>query len=330
MHAAIPTAAATFMARFGLHYPIMQAPYGGPGLAAAISNAGALGTVSLWVGTEDAARDRVKTLRAATTQPFAVNYVLAFEPRSLPAALDAGAPIVHFSWGLPSPTLAATVRQKGAVFGVQIATVDGARAAVDRGAAYLVCQGIEAGGHVQSSTPLYELLPRIVEEAKGTPVLAAGGISHGRQLRAALLAGASGALMGTRFVATQESLAHPEYKNAILRAGADATALSVCFQDGWPGAMHRTLRNGTLERWEAAGCPPVGQRPGEGDILAHRADGTSVARYHFASPQVGVDGNVMDLALYAGAAVGDVTDLPPAGDLVRRLWDECLAGEPSS
>jgi nitronate monooxygenase len=328
MHATLPTAAATrFMARFGLRYPIMQAPYGGPALAAAISNAGALGTVSLWVATEDAARERVRTLRAATTRMFAVNYVLAFEPRSLPAALDEGAPIVHFSWGMPSPALASAVHRTGAVFGVQVASVDGARAAVDCGAAYLVCQGVEAGGHVQSSTPLCELLPRVVEEAKDTPVLAAGGISHGRHLRAALLAGAAGGLLGTRFVATQESLAHPEYKNAILRAGAGGTALSICFQDGWPGAMHRTLRNGTLDRWEAAGCPPIGQRPGEGDIVAQRADGTSVARYHFASPQVGVEGHVIDLALYAGAGVADVTDLPPAGDLVRRLWEECLACE---
>src|SRR3954452_22696275 len=107
MQAAMPTAAASaFMARFGLRYPIMQAPYGGPALAAAISNAGALGTVSLWVGTEDAVRERVKTLCASTSQLFAVNYVLAFEPRSLPAALDEGARLVHFSWGLPSRSLA--------------------------------------------------------------------------------------------------------------------------------------------------------------------------------------------------------------------------------
>ena len=324
MHTTVPTAAASaFMARFGLRYPIMQAPYGGPALAAAISNAGALGTVSLWLGTEEQARERVRTLRAATTQPFAVNYVLTFEPQSLPAALDAGAPIVHFSWGVPTQSVAASVRARGAVFGVQIATVDGARAAIDRGASYLVCQGLEAGGHVQSSTPLYELLPHVVEEARDTPVLAAGGISHGRHLRAALLAGAAGALIGTRFVATLESLAHPEYKDAIVRAGSADTALSICFQDGWPGALHRTLRNDTLDRWEAAGCPPVGQRPGEGDILAQRPDGTSVARYHFASPQLGVEGNVTALALYAGAGVGDIADLPPAGELVRRLWAEC-------
>jgi nitronate monooxygenase len=324
MQAAMPTAAASaFMARFGLRYPIMQAPYGGPALAAAISNAGALGTVSLWVGTEATARERVETMRQTTAQLFAVNYVLSFEPRSLPAALDAGAPVVHFSWGIPSAAMAAMVRQRGAIFGVQVATVEGASAALDAGAAYLVCQGVEAGGHVQSSTPLYDLLPRVAELAKDTPVLAAGGITHGRDICRALRAGAAGVLLGTRFVATQESMAHPEYKAALVRAGATDTALSVCFQDGWPGALHRTLRNATLARWEAAGCPPVGQRPGEGDIVARLADGSPVARYHFASPQRGVEGDVTDLALYAGAGVSEITDLPPVAELIKRLWEEC-------
>jgi len=329
MQADMPTAAASaFMARFGLRYPIMQAPYGGPALAAAISNAGALGTVSLWVGSEEAARERVQTMRQTTAHLFAVNYVLSFEPRSLPAALDAGAPVVHFSWGIPSAAAAAMVRQRGAIFGVQIATVEGAAAALEAGASYLVCQGVEAGGHVQSSTPLYELLPRVAERAKDTPVLAAGGISRGRDICRALCAGASGVLIGTRFVATQESMAHPEYKAALLRAGATDTALSVCFQDGWPGALHRTLRNATLARWEAAGCPPVGQRPGEGDVVARLADGSPVARYHFASPQRGVEGEVTDLALYAGAGVGDITDLPPVAELITRLWEECvIAGQ---
>jgi nitronate monooxygenase len=326
MHAVMPTAAASaFMARFGLRYPIMQAPYGGPALAAAISNAGALGTVSLWVGTGEAARERVQTMRQSTAQLFAVNYVLSFEPRSLPTALDAGAPIVHFSWGVPTAAMTTMVRERRARFGVQIATVEGAAAALDAGASYLVCQGIEAGGHVQSSTPLYELLPRVVERAKDTPVLAAGGISRGGDIANALRAGASGVLVGTRFVATQESMAHPEYKAALVGAAAADTALSVCFQDGWPGAVHRTLRNRTLERWEAAGCPPVGQRPGEGDIVARLADGSPVARYHFASPQRGVEGHVTDLALYAGAGVGAIIDLPPAAELIRRLWAECVS-----
>src|SRR5439155_16825166 len=143
---------------------------------------------------------------------------------------------------------------------------------------------LATGGHVQSSTALYELLPKVLERAQSTPVLAAGGIGHGRKIREALLAGASGAMLGTRFVATQENLAHPEYKSLLIKSTGSETTMSVCFQDGWPGVTHRSLRNSTLERWEAAGCPPVGRRPGEGDVVATRSDGSTVLRYNAVSP----------------------------------------------
>jgi nitronate monooxygenase len=326
---AMPTPQAkALMALFGLRYPIFQGPYGGPALASAISNAGALGHVALWRRTPEGARAIVTQIRSQTKQPFVVNYVLSFEPRSLPAALDAGAPVVQFSWGLPTKDVVTAVRQASSKFGVQVGTAQGAQMAVDLGADYLVAQGNEAGGHVQSSTPLYELLPKVLEAATGIPVLVAGGVSHGANLRAALVAGASGAVVGTRFVATLESDAHTGYKAALVRAEAKDTAVSVCFQDGWPGATHRTLRNDTLERWEAAGCPPVGMRPGEGDIVATGSDGVTAVRYSILPPQQGFQGTLTDLAMYAGQGVGDVRDIPTARQLVERLWAECLAARP--
>jgi nitronate monooxygenase len=215
-------------------------------------------------------------------------------------------------------------RAAGASVGVHIGSVTGARAALDLGTDYLVCQGTEAGGHVQSSALLYDLLPEVLDEAKDTPVLVAGGIGNGQKIKKGLLAGASGAVLGTRFVATQESGAHPDYKRAILKAHEKDTALSVCFQDGWPGAMHRALRNDTFVRWEAAGCPPVGKRPGEGDVLAAHPDGTKVLRYNSYTPGGDLKGTVSELVMYAGQGVDDVKDLPGAGELVRRLWAECL------
>lgn len=322
----MPTARAkALMGLFGLRYPIFMGPSGGLDLASVVSRVGAMGCIALWRSTPDAAHEDVTQLRSQTKQPFVVNYVLAFEPTSLQRALDAGAPVVGFSWGVPTKTLTAAIRNAHAKFGVQVGTAEGARAALDLGADYLVCQGSEAGGHVQSSTPLYELLPKVLEEAKHIPVLATGGIGNGRGIRKALLAGASGAVLGTRFVATEESTAHADYKNAIVRAHAKDTALSVCFQDGWTGATHRTLRNGTLDHWEAAGCPPVGKRPGEGDVVATRADGTKVVRYNSRSPQRGAEGTITDLAMFAGQGVGDVKDIPDVRRLIGRLWAECLA-----
>ena len=326
---ALPTARArALMSLFGLEYPIFQAPHGssstGVDLAAAVSNAGAMGALALTGSTPQAARQLVASLLTQTKRPFLINYILSYDAGSLPVALDAGSPVVQFSWGLPTRAMTSAVRSAGAKMGVQVANREGARMALDLGIDYLVCQGTEAGGHVQSGTPLYELLPNVLDEARNTPVVAAGGIGPGQRIRTALLAGASAAVLGTRFVATQESRAHPDYKSAILKARAGDTALTLCFQDGGPN-IHRALRNGTLTRWEAAGCPPVGQRPGEGDALATRPDGTQVLRYNGASPSRELTGAITELAMFAGLGVDDVKDLPHAGELVTRLWSECLA-----
>ena len=320
-----------FLSSFRLKYPILQAPVGGtagPDLASAVCAAGAMGSMAgLSTASPEEAQEKVKKVLSVTNGTFAVNYILALaaEPKSLSAVLDAGARVVHFSWGIPGRPLVAAVRSASARFGVQVASREGARAALDAGADYLVCQGIEAGGHVQASSSLLDALGAILTEAKHQPVLAAGGIADGIGIRKALEAGASGAVLGTRFVATRESDAHPAFKQALLKADGSQTALSICFQDGW-NALHRSLRNETFVRWEAAGCPPAGRRPGEGDVLGTRPDGKPVLRYAVLTPTKAITGDrVSDCALYAGMGVGLIKDLPSAGDLVRRLWAECQA-----
>ena len=316
---------------FRLKYPILQAPVGysaGPDLASAVCTVGAMGSMAgLTTASADEAREKVKKVRSVTNGTFAVNYILALaaEPKSLAAVLDAGAPVVQFSWGIPSSSLVAAVRSAGARFGVQVASRDGARAALDAGADYLVCQGIEAGGHVQASSSLLDILAAVLPEVNRQPVLAAGGIADGAGIRRVLEAGASGAVLGTRFVATRESDAHPEFKQALVNADESQTALSICFQDGW-NALHRGLRNETFARWEAAGCPPAGKRPGEGDVLGTRPDGKPLLRYAGVSPTKAITGeHISECALYAGMGVGQIKDIPSAGDLVRRLWAECEA-----
>jgi nitronate monooxygenase len=207
------------MALFGLKYPIFEAPHGNttsPELAIAVSKAGAMGALGLTGATTDGARTAVSNVRSATKSAFFINYILTLsagkEPKSLRAALDAGAPIVQFSWGLPAKATVSAIREAGAKLGIQVTSAESARAALDVGADYLVCQGTEAGGHVQASRGLYETLPIVLREAKGKPVVASGGIGNGQAVRKALLAGASAAMLGTRFVATIESNAHPEYK----------------------------------------------------------------------------------------------------------------------
>jgi NAD(P)H-dependent flavin oxidoreductase YrpB (nitropropane dioxygenase family) len=315
------------MAIFDLRYPIWQAPTGsiaGPELAAAVSAAGGMGAMALTWTRPEAAASYVRQVRAVTSHPFQINFALAFPPDALEAALEAGAPIVTFSWGDPASYID-RVRAFGAQFGVQVTNVAGARYARTLGADFLLCQGIEAGGHVQSTIPLWELLPRILEAAEGTPVVAAGGIGNGAGIARALELGAVGAMLGTRFVATQESRAHPDYKRLLTEATAADTALTVCFEGGWPYAAHRVLRNPTLERWEAAGCPPVGQRPGEGDTVGHTASGEPIFRYEDTAPRLGFTGEVLDMCLYAGTSCAEVRDIPPAADLIERLWTEAAS-----
>ena len=180
---------------------------------------------------------------------------------------------------------------------------------------------------MQANRGLYQALPDVLKEARDTPVLACGGIGDGKGIRKALVAGASGAMLGTRFVATIESNAHPAYQRALIEAHANETVLTTCFQDGWPNAPHRSLRNRTFVMWDAAGCPPAGKRPGEGDVLARRPDGSPVLRYYFASPGRELQGSIEESSLHAGLGVDVVKDIPSAAELVERLWLECEAAQ---
>jgi len=309
----------------GLRCPICQAPTGsiaGPELAAAVSGAGALGAMALTWASPEVAAEQVRLVRQATDAPFQVNYALYKPPVSLAAALEAGAPVVTFSWGDPAPFVD-RVGAAGAQFGIQVASAAGARRAFDLGADFLICQGIEAGGHVQSTTPLENLLPRVLEAANGLAVVASGGIGDGAGIAKALALGADGAMLGTRFVATRESRAHEAYKERLTQATTGETALTVCFDGDWPYAAHRVLRNATLEAWEASGCSPGGQRPGEGETVGLTAGGEPILRYDETAPRRGMSGDVLDMALYAGTSSAVIRDIPPAAALVVRLWEEC-------
>jgi nitronate monooxygenase len=314
-----------FTARFGLRCPIVQAPTGsiaGPELAAAVAEAGGMGAMALTWADPNAATAHVRAVLAATSRPFLVNYALAHPPRSLEAALEAGAPVVTFSWGDPS-NYVHIVRASGARLGIQVTNAEGARRAVQHAPDFLICQGTEAGGHVQATRPLTAVLAEVMPVSEGIPVVASGGIGDGLAMAAALRAGASAVMLGTRFVATLESRAHPEYKRLLVQHDADDTSLTVCFDGGWPYAAHRVLRNSTLEAWEAAGCPPVGLRPGEGDTVGSSADGSPILRYEDTAPRTGFAGDIASMCCYSGTSCSAIDDIPSARDLVPRLWAEC-------
>jgi nitronate monooxygenase len=260
----------------------------------------------------------IAAVKSRTSAPFAANFVLAFEPQALPAVLEAGVPVVTFSWGLPGAVVK-SAHSFGAAVGVQVGSVEGAKCALDQDCDFIICQGVEAGGHIQSSMLLRELLPRIVALAGTVPVVAAGGLADKADVAEVKSLGARAAMLGTRFVASTESHAHSVYKEALLAANAQDTALTGCFDGGWPYALHRVLRNSTLVNWEAAGCPPSGRRPGEGDIVARLKTGSPVRRYDVMPPNTDMSGDPVDCCLYAGTGVGKITEVRSAGLLVKEL-----------
>jgi nitronate monooxygenase len=159
----------------------------------------------------------------------------------------------------------------------------------------------------------------VVDVVAPIPVVAAGGIADGRGLAAALALGATGAVVGTPFLASREAAVHPDYQARVLAASEDDTVLTSLFDVGWPNAPHRILKNNAWTAWDAVGRPPNGHRPGEDDIVAVTAAGRKVRRYSDALPAHGTDGDVEAMAMYAGQGVGLVTNVHPAGTIVKRL-----------
>jgi NAD(P)H-dependent flavin oxidoreductase YrpB (nitropropane dioxygenase family) len=308
--------------RLGINAPVFQAPVGSattPELAAAVSNAGGLGALALSWRSLDECRALIRATRRLTARPFAVNLVLEWPQFDrLRLCLDEGVRILSFFWGDPAPYLP-LCRQAGAVTIHTVGSVEEARRAMRAGLAVIVAQGREAGGHVRGAEALGALVPSIVQAVAPTPVLAAGGIADVRAVAAALALGADGVWVGTRFVASHESAAHPIYKRNLTASTAADTVLDTVFDLAWPDAPHRVLRNSTVRAWEEAGRPRSPQRPGEGDTVARLPDGAPVCRYSDQVPIAGTIGDVEAMAQFAGTGVEAIRAIRGAGDITREL-----------
>lgn len=305
-----------------IRYPVFQAPMGRtapPELAAAVTNVGGLGMLGASWDTPDALRRKLRSTRALTPGPFAVNLGVPWDQHErLEIALSEGVRIFSFFWGDAADYIR-RAREAGAVVIQTVATPEEARRAVDQGADIIVAQGVESGGHVWSTVSTMVLVPLICDAVPQVPVLAAGGIADARGVRAALALGAEGVWVGTRFLATRESGAHEEFKRLLVGAAATDTVYSTVFDGGWPDAPTRALSNSTLRAWESAGRPPPGRRPGEGDVLGAMADGRPIRRYDVPAPMQGATGEIEAFALYAGQSVGLVGDILPVDDVMAEL-----------
>lgn len=308
-----------------VEFPIIQAPIGSttcPELAAAVSNAGGLGTLSVTWRTDAEIRRLIEQTRRLTNKPFAVNLVLQNDVQAkLKICLEEKVKVVSLFWGI-SRRCIKMAHQAGAVVLQSIGSVAEANDAVAASADAIVVQGWEAGGHVRGQTATFALLPAVADAVFPTPVIASGGVADGRGIVAALALGASGVWLGTRFLLSREARAHSLYKQNLLTATVDDTVYSTLFDIGWENAPHRTLRNSTVAMWEAAGKPASGERPQEGELIAIGKDETRVVRYSDTIPLPETKGDVEALALYAGQSVGLIAEIKSAADIIEDLVKE--------
>jgi nitronate monooxygenase/enoyl-[acyl-carrier protein] reductase II len=317
---------------FGIEYPIFCAGMGigsGASLAGAVSNAGGCGVIGGNGRSNDGLRREIQKLRRLTSKPFGVNLLPAVVRDSMiDACIEERPPIIVFFWGDPTHWIG-EARRNGIKVLVQVGSVEEAQVAVRAGADAIIAQGHEAGGHNRATVSLWVNLPAIVEAVKPVPVLASGGIATGRGVAAALMLGAQGVSMGTRFVATHEAFASDEYKNRIVNARAQDTVYVDLFDGGFAtNAPHRVIRNKIVDEWEQVGRPPIGARPGEGTMVGTVNRGVGkmqqVPRYYSSLVTPEYDGDLEYAPLWCGESCTLVNDIKPAAEVVQQIVDEAL------
>ncbi len=313
--------------RLGIELPILCAPMGfvtGPELTAAVSNAGGLGILSFSRNPPEVLRQQIRRVRELTARPFGVNLLLPAKVSEHAAVcIEERIPLLSLFWGDPAPYVQAA-HDAGVLVIHQVGSVGESRSAVEAGVDIIIAQGVEAGGHVRGDISLMALVPRVADAVSPVPVVAAGGIADGRGLAAALTLGAQAVSVGTRFLATPESTAHPLYKQRIVEAREGDTVLTTIFGYNWPNAPHRTLRTKFVEQWIDDQSRGNEARPGEPVIGETRVGGqpAPVKRFMGFTPSVETTGDIESMALYAGQGVGLIEQIRPAAEIVAEMAAE--------
>lgn len=300
----------------GCEVPIQLAPMGTistPELIAGVTGAGGMGMTSMPMAPPPAVADMLDRVGSVAQGPFGFNVLIPFLE---PEILDVVAPrcaLVDFYHGNPDATVIERVHGHDTLAGWQVGSVDHAIAAADAGADIVVVRGTEGGGRMHGRRSLWPLLVEVLD-AIDVPVIAAGGIAEGRGVAAALAAGASCVRMGTRFVATTESGAHPAYKEAIVHASGGDTVLTDVYRTMWPSeeADARVLRSAVDRAQTLSADAPVGTMT-VGPVTL------DIPRFGVPPPTATAEGEVTAMAMYAGESVASIHAIEPAAEVVRRI-----------
>ncbi len=318
--------------RLSLEYPIFQAGMGefaDATLAGTVSRAGGLGTIGL-THPKRLVDEIRKTRMLAPQRPLAVNLLLPFvRDAHVEVCIQQRVTAVVLFFG-HSASIVKKLHDAGIVVLHQVGTPAQAKRAIADGADVLIAQGLQAGGHLLAQERSADVLPRVVQMAEGIPVIVAGGIADATDVRIARDGGASGVVVGSRFLLTHECAAPMAYKRRI--AGSSRTIVTRLFGLGWP-ARHRVATNSATDRW----CDKHGRGPRSidlfnqfsaplGRVASHERSAWVVRmqslRLPFYSPMTIGEDNTERLEvtpLYAGEAVYKMTELQPAASVVQTL-----------
>ena len=303
----------------GIEQPVvLAAMVAVPELAAAVSNAGGLGMVTLtW---SDPAGDVIRETAALTDRPFCGNLVLTSDQhRRLDEALEAGLRIVSLFLGDPAGYVK-RVHDAGELVYVRYGSAEEARRVVASGADVIVAQGWEAGGHVGSQIATLPLVPAVVDAVAPVPVIAAGGIGDAAAWPPSSPWALRAAWVGTQFLLAREMPIHQEYRTRLIKAvESDAEWYPDLYDVDWPDSPHRATPQLDGRNVGSAGRPASGESARVGDVIAHFASGEAIVRYEPAPPMVGTTGDIEALSMWAGQSVALARQPRPAAEIVAEL-----------
>lgn len=310
----------------GFEYGIVQAPLGpdisGPELVAAVANSGAIGILRApdWE-CPDYLRELIRKTKSLTDKPFGVGIVLAFPHKeNLKCILEEKVAVLQLYWGEVTKDIVFDAHQAGVKVVPQIGNFEAAKIAADAGVDAIIVQGHEAGGHVIGQEALIALVPRVVDlvASRGIPVIAAGGIVDERGYVAALALGAQGVCLGTRFLATEESYAHPTYKSKLVEM-SNTEYTNVYGRARWPDAPHRVLKTPFHMEWKnLPSHENEANQPIIGRTIIHGME-KEIRRFAGTVPNKTTTGDLESMVMYAGEGVGLIKEILPAAQVVTRL-----------
>jgi NAD(P)H-dependent flavin oxidoreductase YrpB (nitropropane dioxygenase family) len=315
---------------YGIKYPIISAGMAfiaQPSLAAAVSNAGGMGMLGCGMVPPEGLRQLIQQTREQTPHPFGVDLITDFvNDDHIEICLQENVPVVVFFWSLPTPAWVSRLQDLGSKVWMEVGSLVEADQAKQLGVDAIVAQGQESGGHNRAEASTFSVVPAICRKVNPIPVIAAGGIVDGKSLVAALALGAEAGWCGSRFLASVEAHAHPEYKERVLRSSVEDTVRTTLFGPEWPGHLMRVIRNRVINQWQGREAEVDPSQYADEIIGTTLLAGQTIPlpKFSVLLPTPATTGDFEEMAMTAGESIGNIHDLQPAGVIVENMVAEAV------